>query len=105
MRMVVSSTDDSFVRIAGSDPWVTGHRGVPGFAGAQRDGRVTTLMGHDRAPVACQLGIPVLETAASLPLSLQDGGVLGVAAVGALPGLRHSGLREAGVGPPAQGEP
>jgi hypothetical protein len=78
---------------------------APDVAGAQRGGRVTTFVGHDRPDIPCQLRVTVLEAAALLPLSLKTGDVLGVAAVGPPPGLGHPGLRQAGVGPPAHGEP
>lgn len=92
--MVVSPSDESLARIARPGVRVIGHRRGPGFfAGAQRDGRVVTFVSHDRAAIACQLGITILETAASLPLSLENGGVLRIAVVGAFPGLRHPGLR------------
>jgi hypothetical protein len=96
MRVVMAPADDSRSRRFG---------GGPGFAGPQRYDRVTTLVGQDRADIACQLGITVFETAASLPLSLETGDVLVVAAVRALPGLGHPGLRHAGIGSSAHGEP
>jgi hypothetical protein len=75
------------------------------ISGAQRDGRVRTLVGHDRAAITGQLGVAVLEALALLPLALETGDVLPVAFVGALPGLGHLGLRQARVGPPAHCEP
>src|ERR1700726_1777744 len=42
MCVVVASADDSFARTVGCSPEV---------AGAQRDGRVRTLVGHDRANI------------------------------------------------------
>ena len=97
MRMcVVAFANDSFAQRV--------DRGS-NVAGAQRDGRVMTLVGHDRADISCQLRVTVLEATALLPLSLETGDVLGITAVGTLPGLGHLGLRQARVGPPAHCEP
>jgi hypothetical protein len=95
MSVVVVPGDDSLARSVG--------RG-PGVAGAQRCNRVMTLVRQDRADIACQLGVTILKTATSLPLSLETGDVLGVAVVSALPGLGHPGLRQAGFGRSTWGE-
>src|SRR2546429_4630689 len=52
-------------------------------------GVVLALVGQHRALVAAQLGVLFLELAARAPLPAQLAGVLGVALVGAPPGLRH----------------
>jgi hypothetical protein len=112
MCVVVALADESRARRAGDDTRATFRLGAgtvhlrdPGIPGAQRDGRVRTLVGHDRAAITGQLGVTVLEALAALPLAMETGDVLPVTAVGALPGLGHLGLRQARVGPPAHREP
>ena len=66
---------------------------------------VAALVGEDGTAVAAQLVVFLLESLAVVPLAAELAQVLGVALVGAAPGLRHLLHRRSGIGVPAKGNP
>ena len=59
---------------------------------------VVALVGEDRTAVAAQLAVFLLEFLAVVPLAAELAQVLGVALVGAAPGLRHLLHGPSGIG-------
>ena len=72
--------------------------GDGGFAGAEGGGVVVAFVGEDGTAVAAQLVVFFLEFLAVVPLAAELAEVLGVALVGAAPGLRHLVHGPAGIG-------
>src|SRR5450755_1803466 len=75
------------------------------LAGAQRRAVVAALVGQHGPPVATKLLVLVLQLPPRLPLAAQLADILGMALVGAAPGLRHLLHSRPGAGLPAQRDP